>query len=457
MRRMISNIIGQWALLLMALTPVVLGWSVPSFGSLSSSTPTPPSPPTTTQEHQQQQVLHKESVSASSTTSPIPVSSRRNFVATAAAAAMTGSFLTAAATARPAMAASSPSLSSSVTAMDLVEPHSLDGQVIVITGATTGLGLESAKALALGGATVVMTARTPAKGVQALQQVQDFLQQQGVTNDKVYTVQLDLDNLQNVKSFPERLQKTLGGGGGDDTPLVVDTLMNNAGVMAIPERQLTVDGYERTFQSNHLGHFVLTAQLAPYLSPNARIINVSSMAYTFASSGLHLDNLNGESDYSPWGSYGQSKLENILFARELQRRVDQTPGLSWTVTSLHPGTVNTDLARNMMGGDEAWFAKKQSGPSNPWESLVNSAITKTLKTPEQGAATQVYLAVTPTTTAPTTWAEKGQFFSDLKPQKLPPFATDDAMAKALWERSEELSGVTFKLERPRSTTTAEPS
>ena len=153
---------------------------------------------------------------------------------------------------------------------------------MVITGGSTGMGLVSAQALALGGATVVLTARTNKKGQAAVQKVQDYLQQHGVTNNNnnnnVYAVQLDLDDLANVKSFPDRLTQVLAG-------RKVDVLMNNAGVMAIPERQVTKDGYERTFQSNHLGHFVLTAQLTPLMQNRARIVNVSSAAHLIASQG----------------------------------------------------------------------------------------------------------------------------------------------------------------------------
>ena len=390
-------------------------------------------------------------------------SCRRNFVQTVATTTVVGvtavTVAAAAGVALPAAAAvavasSAPTYTSTTTAMDLVQPQSLVGQVVVITGASTGLGLESAKALAQGGATVVLTARTPAKGDKALLQVQDYLQQQGIVNNEVYVVQLDLDQLDNVKTFPDRLQKTLSKNG--DKPLVIDTLMNNAGVMAIPDRQLTSDGYERTFQSNHLGHFVLTAQLAPYLQKQAKVINVSSMAYNFAGGELKLDNLNGEQEYSAWGSYGQSKLENILFAQELQRRADAA-GLDWTVTSLHPGGVNTDLGRNMMGGDDVWFAKKQVGPQNVWENLVNTAITKVTKTPAQGAATQVYLATTTTSSTTPQESQKGQFFSDLKVQKLPAYAKDVDKAKALWERSEELGGIQFQVPSPTTTTSTSSS
>jgi NAD(P)-dependent dehydrogenase (short-subunit alcohol dehydrogenase family) len=322
--------------------------------------------------------------------------------------------------------------SSMPTASSLVAPNNaLQGKVMVITGGTTGLGLESAKALAQGGATVVLTARTSAKGSKAVQTVQDYLRSNGIDNDKVYSVQLDLDDLDNVKSFPDRFQQAMGN------DAKIDVLLNNAGVMAIPDRQLTKDGYERTFQSNHLGHFVLTSKLVPFLNKDARVINVSSAAYLFAGTGLDLDNLNGEKSYGAWSSYGQSKLENILFTQELQRRADAA-GLSLTTTALHPGGVNTDLGRNMVGGDDAWFARKEKGPNSAIEKALDFAVKKFTRTPDEGAATQVYLAISPT-------IEKASFYSDLKVQSLPSFAKDETVAKMLWEKSEQLSGVNFNL------------
>jgi NAD(P)-dependent dehydrogenase (short-subunit alcohol dehydrogenase family) len=309
-------------------------------------------------------------------------------------------------------------------------PHSLDGRLIIITGGTSGIGLESAKMLAAGGADVVITARSESKGAKAISAVQDYLNQQNIENPKVTSVLLDLDDLESVKSFPDRFKDIVG------RDRKIDVLMNNAGVMAIPDRQLTKDGYERTFQSNHLGHFALTAKLFPFLNQDARVINVSSEAYNIARGGVDLDNLNGEKGYGPWTSYGQSKLENILFTQELQRRADLAK-IPITAYSLHPGAVNTDLARYMIG-EEKWREKKETGPTGFFEKAVDSVISKVLKTPQQGAETQVFLAYSDK-------GEKGRFYSDLRPQNLPGFATDKAKAQALWEKSEELSGVQFKL------------
>lgn len=311
-------------------------------------------------------------------------------------------------------------------------PSSMDGEIVVITGGTTGLGLESAKRLANAGATVVLTSRDEAKGEKAVEAVQSYLKGRGVTNDKVYSLVLDLDDLASVKAFPDAY-KRLGLGS-------INTLMNNAGVMAIPDRQLTKDGFERTFQSNHLGHFALTAGLFPLLSrTKATVINVSSEAYQFAGrGGLDINNLNGE-NYGPWTSYGQSKLANILFTKELQKRAEESGDNAWlTTVTLHPGAVSTDLGRYLVG-DEKWNELKTKGPS-PLESLALNAVSLFTKTVPEGASTQIFLAAGADGNL-----QKGEFYEDMKVKSLPPFARDEAKAKELWTKSEELSGVKFTL------------
>jgi NAD(P)-dependent dehydrogenase (short-subunit alcohol dehydrogenase family) len=321
-------------------------------------------------------------------------------------------------------------------------PGSLEGQVVLVTGGSTGLGLESAKRLSAAGATIVLTSRTSAKGEKAVESVKEYLNNKGIISDststaKVYSLVLDLDDLESVKTFPGSF-KQLGLGS-------IDVLLNNAGVMAIPDRQLTKDGFERTFQSNHLGHFVLTAGLFPMLSRDkATVINISSEAFQFASNGngkggLDMENLNGEKTYGPWSSYGLSKLANILFTQELQRRVDDA-GESWlTVVSVHPGAVATDLGRNMVG-EEKWNDLKSKGGPSGWESLALNAAAIFTKTVPEGASTQVFLAAGADGTL-----KKGSFYEDMKEkQNLPNWAKDESTAKALWEKSEELGGIKFE-------------
>lgn len=309
-------------------------------------------------------------------------------------------------------------------------PGSMNGKVVVITGGSTGLGLESAKRLGAAGATVVLTSRNLSKGETAVKDVKEYLVSKGVQDSsKIYSLVLDLDDLENVKSFPTAY-KELGLGS-------IDVLLNNAGVMAIPNLQLTKDGYERTFQSNHLGHFVLTAGLFPFLSRNnAAVINVSSTAYSIALNGLEIDNLNGEKSYAPWTSYGQSKLANILFTQELQRRADAV-GDSWlTAVALHPGVVQTDLSRYIIG-EEKWNELKANGPS-ALDSLLFNVSSLFLKTVKEGASTQVFLA-----SGGEGVLKKGAYYDDMKARDLPAFAKDEYKAKLLWAKSEELGGVKF--------------
>ena len=300
----------------------------------------------------------------------------------------------------------------------------------MITGGSSGLGLESSKRLAAAGATVVLTSRTAAGGAEAADKVRSYLSDKGLDASGVYSLRLDLDDLSNVREFASSYVSL---GLGD-----ISVLLNNAGCMAVPTRELTVDGVERQFQSNHLGHFVLTSGLYPHLSRDgARVINVSSSASNFAGpNGLDMDNLSGERDYAPWTAYGASKLANILFANELQRRADES-GQDWlTAASLHPGVVNTDLWRYIVG--EERLADLKSG-DNVLGSIAMGATSLFALTPEQGASTQVFLAAEEEIV-------KGAFYDDMKVKTgMPAFARDEGKARALWEESERLGGVKFDL------------
>lgn len=314
---------------------------------------------------------------------------------------------------------------------------SLTGRVVLITGASSGLGLESMKRLAAAGATVVGTARSTSKSEATIRQLKEYLEQRTIQNPNVFCLELDLDTLQSVRSFPKRYEKALSG-------RKIDVLINNAGVAAIPKREITNDGFEKTFQSNHLGSFVLTACLFPLLNRDAnadtRIINVASKAHSFAGlgnkqAGLDLNNLNGELAYNAggWGAYGNSKLENILFARELQKRADRA-GLQWlTVNSLHPGVVGTDIWRN------SYVASSQTTRSFSLQSLASKAFYGSTLSTEEGANTQVFLAA-----ASSDAIQKGVYYDEHGSiPKLKAFAQDENKAQLLWDISEELSGTTF--------------
>jgi NAD(P)-dependent dehydrogenase (short-subunit alcohol dehydrogenase family) len=213
-------------------------------------------------------------------------------------------------------------------------------------------------------------------------------------------------------------------------------LMNNAGVAAIPQREITKDGFERTFQSNHLGHFVLTAGLFPMMNhEKCRIINVSSIAHLLLS-GLNLENLNFEVGYEGWPAYAQTKLENILFTQELQRRAEAAGFPGVTAVVLHPGVVGTDIWRNTPIGLNQKDSASMSMPSRMFYS--------TTRTTEQGANTQVWLAAGEGDDADV----KGQYFDeDQKVAKLKEYAKDEEKAKGLWELSDQFSGVKFRMKK----------
>ena len=206
----------------------------------------------------------------------------------------------------------------------------LDGKTVIITGANTGIGLETAVDMAKRNARVILACRSVERGETAAVEVR---KRSG--NDNAVFVQLDLASLDSVRKFAAKILE------GEPR---IDILINNAGVMAIPNRTLTQDGFEMQFGTNHLGHFLLTNLLLDRIkeAPSARIVNVSSKASERGR--LDLDNLNSEKSYSQWGSYGASKLANVLFTRSLAKRLQ---GTRVTANTLHPGVIVTELTRNM--------------------------------------------------------------------------------------------------------------
>ena len=365
---------------------------------------------------------------------------RRNFFQSATAKAASLSLLVATTSATtPLDIASAADSTTAYSKIYQPAPHSMDGKVVLITGGNSGLGLESSKRLAKAGATVVFTSRDATKGQKALDEINGYLKQYKAEDEtfagKALVASLDLCDLDNIKSFKDRLVNVIG----KDTK--IDCLMNNAGVMAIPDRRITKDGFEQTFQTNHLGHFALTSTILPLLASDARVINVSSTGYMFASkNGLELDNLNGEREYGPWSSYGQSKLENILFTNELQKRAHNSDAWSkLTAFSLHPGAVQTDLARYIIG-EEKFQSMKENGFASWKDKVVMEGLAKFVKTVEEGASTQIYLAA-----GDSGAKEAGKYFSDGKVTPVQAFALDQAKGEKLWDVSEKLSGVKFDL------------
>ena len=214
----------------------------------------------------------------------------------------------------------------------------MDGRTVLITGGNTGLGLETAVALAREGAPVVITSRDAQKGEVAQAEIRE---RSG--SDAVEVVELDLASLASVREFAPRFAESHDH---------LDVLVNNAGVM-LGSRRETVDGYEMTFQVNHLGPFLLTNLLRDLLvaGDEARVVNVASAAHSSARRGLDFDDLQAKGRYRGFSVYGKSKLANILFTRELARRWNDT-GI--TANAVHPGFVASRFGRD---GDNGRWAE----------------------------------------------------------------------------------------------------
>lgn len=288
-----------------------------------------------------------------------------------------------------------------------------DYKVALITGANTGIGFETAKALSKQGYYVVMGCRDAAKGEAARVRIK-----QEVPNARGLEIaQFDLSDLESVRSWAQRAQ---------DFGLPLDVLVNNAGIMAVPDLQLTAQGHELQFGVNHLGHFLLTNMLLPLMTGEnrqARIINVASAAHFFGV--IDFDDLGKKgtfsrernTKYDPWRAYGQSKLANILFTYELARRL---PG-SVTVNALHPGIVASELGRYLFPNVPDW--------------MLGVARVFALS-PSEGAKTSVYLASSLDVAGIT-----GKYWEKCQQVNSSKLSYDLGVASRLWELSSEFCGI----------------
>jgi len=295
----------------------------------------------------------------------------------------------------------------------------LTDKVAVITGANSGLGFEAAKVLAAKGAHVVLAVRDAAKGKQAAQEIKRAVPAAGLE-----VLSLDLASLTSVRRFAEAFPATHGR---------LDMLINNAGVMAIP-RRVTTDGFEMQFGTNHLGHFALTGLLLPLIlrTPSSRIVTVSSGAHMFGK--INFDDLQSERSYSKFGVYGQSKLANLLFVYELQRRL-QAAGCGAISVAAHPGYASTNLQAVGPQMEGSKLGARTMSAAN--RVLAQSAA--------MGALPEVYAATSPDVRGGDYIGPDGFMGQKGFPQKVGSNSRsyDQEVAARLWAVSEELTGVGY--------------
>lgn len=298
----------------------------------------------------------------------------------------------------------------------------LSGRRAVVTGANSGLGLAAARALSAKGASVVLACRDLAKGERALAEV-EFVAAPGA---EVQLAGLDLAQLASIRGF--------AGWYADLHPDGLDVLLNNAGIMA-PPRGVTADGFERQLGTNHLGHFALTGLLLESLlrRPGARVVTVSSAAHKMGR--IDFDDLQGERGYARWGRYGQSKLANLLFALELDRRV-RAAGVDLASVAAHPGYAATNLQTTSPPCHEALLMR-----------VLNVVVAQSA---EMGALPLLYAATVPLVPGGTYIGPDGRGEARGYPRPVSPSdrAEDPEVARRLWEESERLTGVTFELPAP---------
>lgn len=289
----------------------------------------------------------------------------------------------------------------------------LTGKVIIVTGGNSGLGYESVKAFAKKGAEVILASRSIKKGGAAKQQI-------GKIQGKIVVMLLDLMDFASIKSFATAFSKKYTR---------LDVLLNNAGIMTTPYF-LTKDGLEAQNGTNHFGHFALTGQLFDLIknTPNSRVVNVSSMAHKQGK--MDFGNLlfeNGKG-YSPIKSYGRSKLSNLLFTYELQRKIEDA-GINVRAVAAHPGVSSTNLFQHI---DKKWYFK-----------VLKPLMSLFMQNQEMGALPQIRASVD-------LHMKGGEFYGPHMGMKGFPVVVksnkashNQEDARILWEVSEKITGISF--------------
>ena len=283
------------------------------------------------------------------------------------------------------------------TADEVTAGIDLRGRLMLVTGCNSGLGRETTRVLLARGARVIGTGRTVDKAREGAA---------GSTPGDFLPLACELSEPASVRACIDAVKRA-------GAPL--DAVICNAGIMAVP-RLKQAYGYELQFFTNHIGHFLLVNGLLDRLAPKGRVVVVSSTAHRRAPrGGIEFDNLSGARGYTPWRAYGQSKLANLLFTKELARRLGAG---GRTANTLHPGVIFTNLNRSMPGVAQA---------------AMRLAAPVLLKSPAQGAATQCYLA-----TNPAVAQVSGEYFADCNPAQPKAIANDATLAARLWEESERI-------------------
>lgn len=285
-----------------------------------------------------------------------------------------------------------------------IDRSNLANKHVVVTGATSGIGKASAKALAAAGAQITIVARSQQKAVETLNEIKAI---SGSDNHRF--VLADFGSLASVRHAAEEILSWNEG---------IDVLLNNAGIASSEYRE-TTDGFEELFAVNHLAPFLLTGILSPLLrNDGGRIVNVAAMAYSMVK-GMNFDDLPKTKKFEPMRAYSYSKLANVLFTKELAERL-KARGI--TCNALHPGAVRTTLGSN----DSGWVLKLAG--------FMIKYFPFMFKTPEQGAETSIYLA-----SSDDVVDVSGQFFENCKQVQLKPVGEDMIAAKRLWALSEDMA------------------
>ena len=282
------------------------------------------------------------------------------------------------------------------TAEDVTASLDLRGRNILVTGGNSGLGLETTRVLALHGACVLATGRAEDKVRSACREMEG----------DIVPLACELTDPRSVRACAEAVRARTAK---------LDAIICNAGIIA-PSKLERVFGYELVFFTNHIGHFLLVTSLLGHLAEGARVVTVSSGAHRATrKAGIEFDDLSGEKHYSRWTAYGQSKLANLLFAKELARRLS---GRGQSANAVDPGAINTNLARHT---------------SAPLRAALSLSAPLLLKTIAQGAATQCYVA-----TNPTLAGVSGEYFSDCNIASSSALSNDAELAARLWAESERI-------------------